>query len=295
MRRPDIPRGERWVDGKTKARRRWSAAAAGLLVPVLVLGGFWFGFIIRDPQHDPIFGLKRVRNALSFYALGGPPRVYGLTGELNGRDFRLNPSETFTVTYRDEFILHGVVSDDLLSRGVSVDVGGVGGERDQGRILRGVDLVDRAMAERGRTSGATDLPAEPIRIYYRGTPVATIPVQAVVTPQDWLRHARASESLKERIDYLETALRMNPSDGNVRKMLGGIYLRSGEVERAIGHYAEVVRQNPKDLPALRELLKAYAAGKNDAAVIRTGERLLALSPGEAAVYAHVAFAYGNLR
>jgi len=293
-RRPDIPPGDRRVDGKKPPRRRWGAVAAGLVVPVLVLGGLWLGFVIRDPRHDPLFGLTRVRNALSFYVLGGPPRVYGLTGERNGRDFRLNPSETFAVTYRDEFILHGVVSDDLLSRGVSVDIAGVGGERDEGRILRGVDLVDRAMAERGGPEGATRLPAEPIRIRYRETPIAAIPVQAVVTPQDWLRHARASDSLKERIDYLEAAIRMNPADTNVRKMLGGIYLRSGEIERAIRHYGEVIRRNPQDLTALRELLKAYEAGKDDAAVIRTGERLLALSPGEASIYAHMAFASGNL-
>ncbi|HRS29558.1 MAG TPA: hypothetical protein P5255_14980, partial [Phycisphaerae bacterium] len=91
------------------ARRRYGRVLlAAAMAAVLGVGGLWLGFIAGDPRHSPVFGLERIANALSFYLLGRPPHVYGLIGEKNGRVVRLAPSETFPVTFRDEFVFREV-------------------------------------------------------------------------------------------------------------------------------------------------------------------------------------------
>ena len=59
---------------------------------------------------------------------------------------RLTEDEMLEVTYRDEFVVRSVASDDLTGKYTTVVVEGLSkGDNDFGILLHGVDLVNKIM------------------------------------------------------------------------------------------------------------------------------------------------------
>src|SRR5690606_22942015 len=128
--------------------------------------------------------------------LNRPPHFYSLVLEKNGKDYRLTPYDTLDVSYRDEFIVKDVSTDVLFGGGIAVDVEGLGEQDDLGKLLKGIDLVDKAvLSSRKRTAEKTP-GGFFIKVVYQGDPIASIPIRIQITPQDWLRYARSSGNQK---------------------------------------------------------------------------------------------------
>ena len=70
----------------------------------------------------------RAKNEFSFYVLGQMPHFYYLRIEKNGKEIRLGEADVLEVTYRDEFAVKSVVSDDLNERHTFVNIEGTGNE-----------------------------------------------------------------------------------------------------------------------------------------------------------------------
>jgi len=90
------------------------------------------------------FMALRVKNTFSYYILDSEPHFYYLEMEKNGKEIRASENESLEVTYRDEFVIKSVVSDDLAGKYMSVKVEGLNkGNNDLGILLKGVELVDK--------------------------------------------------------------------------------------------------------------------------------------------------------
>jgi hypothetical protein len=87
--------------------------------------------------------LVRLKNTIAHLVLRQAPHFYYLDVEKNGKDERLTTRDALTVSYRDEFVIKGIVSDDLFGKSMTVDVEGLGDRNDYRRILKGVELVDQ--------------------------------------------------------------------------------------------------------------------------------------------------------
>ncbi len=121
--------------------RRIALVAAGILALGVLLAGALSLALSGGGAASP---LERASGALSFYVLGHPPQVYALEGEKNGSFFTIRPGESLEVTYRDEFILRGVVSDSLMGRGIEVRIDGFEGKAALGSLFKGVTFVGPA-------------------------------------------------------------------------------------------------------------------------------------------------------
>ena len=74
------------------------------------------------------------------------PHFYYLEMEKNGKDIRASSAEALEITYRDEFVVKSVVSDDLSGKYMTVKIEGLGkSENDMGVLYRGIDLVNKIM------------------------------------------------------------------------------------------------------------------------------------------------------
>ena len=117
-------------------------------------------------------GWNRIQNTFSFIVLDRKPHFYALVLEKNGKDYRLTSSDIFEVSYRDEFVIKEVSTDVLFGGAIAVDVAGLGDKNDFGKLLKGIDLVDKAVLT-GRGGVGENRPGDySLRITYRGDPIA---------------------------------------------------------------------------------------------------------------------------
>ncbi len=252
------------------------------------------GYLLPEKTRAVAAALIRTKNTIAFFVFSGTPHFYSLVVEKNGNEYILKAGDVFDVSYRDEFIVKKIETDVLAGGGLSVDIEGTGSRDDFGRLVKGVELVDKTVSG-GKGEGAGKGGGElNFRVFYKDSLLASIPIRVVVMPQDWLRYARESKNLKIQIDYLRRAAKMTPEDTNVRRMLGALYFKSGLTAEAIGQYKEVLRLKPDDASALSGLVQCFLkTGAYDEA-IRMGQRSLAVNPGDGQLLADIARAWGGL-
>ena len=182
-------------------------------------------------------GVSRVKNTFSYYILQARPHFYYLEMEKNGKDIRVGKDEVLEVTYRDEFVVKSVVSDDLMGKYTTINVEGLNkGNNDLGVLLRGIDLVNKIIKNGVVIDDSGIVSDYKILINYRNEMLAAVPLKVVITPQDWFRFAKDSSNVKEQIEYLKKAISMNKNDISVREILAGVYLRQGSLDDAISQY-----------------------------------------------------------
>lgn len=196
--------------------------------------------------------LSRVGNTLAYAVMGAKPHFYYLVGEKNGQEFRLLPGDAFEVTYRDEFVFKEISTDAFGSRRLSLDIEGMGKDNDFRVLLKGIELVDRTIKK-----GA----AAPFNVVvrYDKEVIASLPVKVEITAQDWLRYAKETQNVKNKIAYLEKAIAMNSQDTNVRHMLIALYQKAGMKAEAAAQSRELAALKGGEQKAAR-LNEPLAAG-----------------------------------
>ena len=125
-----------------------------VIIVVLAAGLLIAGFFYPQGLRGITNGLIRAKNTFSFIVLKQKPHFYALILEKNGKDYRLTAADSFEVSYRDEFVVKDIVTDVLFGGGVTVDAEGMGDKNDIGKLLKGIDLVDKTvLADRSGTGG----------------------------------------------------------------------------------------------------------------------------------------------
>ncbi|HPK54787.1 MAG TPA: tetratricopeptide repeat protein, partial [Smithellaceae bacterium] len=239
-----------------------------------------------------VFNAGRIKNTFSYYILQEKPHFYYLDMEKNGKNIRVNSNQSLEVTYRDEFAVKAVASDDLAGKYISVDVEGLGkGKNDIGVLLKGMDLVDKIMQEGVMSQGGGTVSTYKIIVNYKNEALAGVPMKVVITPQDWLRFAKDTANVHVKIEYLKKAVELNPADTGVRKILAGIYSRQGRPDDAISHYKSVLSLSPGDVTALRELAKEYIKKKEYDRAAEAAHKLVQISPQDAEAYAVLGYSF----
>lgn len=265
-----------------------------LILVILAAAGLSAGFLYPDKVQKISEGGIRIQNAVSFLVFDRKPHFYSLVLEKNGKDYRLTPRDIFEVSYRDEFVIKEVSTDVLFGGGIAVEVAGLGGKNDFGKLLKGIELVDKAVLT-GRGTVEESKPGDySLRITYKGESIGAVPIRIQITPQDWLRYARSSGNQKVQIEYLKRAIALNREDTNVRRMLASIYLHAGMTADAIAQYQEILALKPEDTGILSELAKCYLKNGQYEEAIRTTAQALKANPKDDAALADMALAWGNL-
>ena len=176
------------------------ACACVIIIFVIVF------FLYPKPFRSFVFQASRAKNTFAYYVLQDKPHFYYLEMEKNGKDIRAGENEALEVTYRDEFVIKSVVSDDLTGKYMSVKVEGLNkGNNDLGVLLKGVDLVDKIIKSGVMINDSGIVSDYKILINYRNERIAAVPLKVVITPQDWFRFAKDSSNVKDQIEYLKKA------------------------------------------------------------------------------------------
>ena len=112
-----------------------------------------------------------------------------------------------------------------------------GGEKAVGPAtpIKGIVLVDRAMAAEADPARKTPRPKYSLVVNYRGERIGEVPVTVTITPQDWVRSAKSTEG-GAQIASLKKAAEMNRKDLNVHRMLAMAYAQRGQHDQAISEY-----------------------------------------------------------
>ena len=119
-----------------------SAAIAGVVLLLLSALIYFQPRLLRSS----LFACHRVKNAFTYYVLKSAPQFYYLQMEKNGKDVRMGAGETLEITYRDEFVIKNLVSDDLAGKHTTATLEGTDSNKNQvGVLFRGLDLVNRIM------------------------------------------------------------------------------------------------------------------------------------------------------
>jgi tetratricopeptide (TPR) repeat protein len=254
----------------------------GLIFVILIFVLLFFLY----PQFSRSLAFKalRIKNAFSHYILQHKPQFYYLEMEKNGKDIRVDRGEALEVTYRDEFVVKSVASDDLTGKHITVKVEGLSKENnDLGVLLKGIDLVNKIKSG-NEVDNSSVLSAYKIIINYRGEMIAAVPLKIVITPQDWFRFAKDSSSVKEQIEYLKKAIVLNKNDISVRKILAGIYLRQGRLDNAISLYKDVLDIKPDDSATREELAKCYIKKNDFDNAVKISKEMIKINPKESQAY-----------
>ena len=192
-----------------------------------------------------------VMDILATAVLRRTPSLYALIIEKNGKDFQLTPGDAFEVSYRDEFVIKKAVTDALIESRVTASIVGMENPVGSGSLVKGIFLVDKVMAAESDPSHHKSHPAFSIVVKYYEKKISEIPIQVLITPQDWLRvakNANAESSLQ--VESLKKAVELSPKDLSVRHMLADAYEKKGMTDQAVAQYRQILRQKPGDMKAL---------------------------------------------
>ena len=231
------------------------------------------------------FHVSRIKNTFSHYVLKEKPHFYYLEMEKNGKDIRVSKDLPLEITYRDEFVVKSVVSDDLTGKYTTVNFEGFSeGNNDLGVLFKGIDFVNKII-KKGVVIDNTGIVSDyKILINYQQEKTASVGLKIVITQQDWFRFAKDSSNISEQIEYLKKAIMLNKNDISVRKILAGIYSRQGRVDEAIGQYKDVLTIKPDDVTAMIELAKCHIKKKEYDEAIKISNEIIRIKPNETEAY-----------
>jgi len=223
----DLRRPKRTTDWKRY--KRPAAVALAMAAGIALLGLLAWGFtaLFSKNFQGAASGWQRAKNFIGFTVLGKPPQFYHLDIEKNGRVYRVTPREHFEITYKDEFIIVGVASDDLRGKGITVDVDGTGRRNDFQVLMKGIEFVDRVLKQGRPAREETSVGDYRIHVRYLDREIGFVPLKVTVLPQDWLRYAQGAQSEKQQLESLKKAIAVNPGDVGIRKVLAGLYYHQG--------------------------------------------------------------------
>jgi tetratricopeptide (TPR) repeat protein len=270
---------------KTPVAFKW-IGIAGLTVMLCFAVLYYF-----NPKifHDISFSATRVKNTFEHYVLKEKPLFYYLEMEKNGQDVRIAPEEAFEITYRDEFVVKSVASDDLKGKFITVTFDGfTANDNDFRVLLKGLDFVNKIITQGQAIDHSGVVSGYNINVRFRGETIALIPLKILVTPQDWFRFAKESSNVKQQIEYLKNAISLNERDVSVRKILAGVYLRQNMIDDAIYQYNEVLKIAPDDTVAMLELAKGHIKKKDYDEAIKVSKSVIRINPQEAEAYVAIA-------
>lgn len=249
-------------------------------------------FIYPQTIETITFNTSRMKNIASYYLFESKPHFYYLEMEKNGKDIFVHVNESLEVTYRDEFVVKSVASDDIEGKHITVNIEGLGkGANDLGVLMRGVDLVNKIMQKGVMSQGGGTVSDYSIRVNYENEVLAKIPMRVVITPQDWLRFAKDTTNVKIQIEYLKKAIALNSEDAGVRKILAGIYTKLGRLDDAIVQYQAILAVHPEDEPVLRELARCHIRKKEYDRAIEISKKLIKINPQDAEAYTSMGFSF----
>ena len=215
-----------------------------IFVAVSFVGGIVLNQFLAE-SHEGAVALRvyKIKNVFLSTIMNRTPDFYYIDVEKNGKDFRLKKENRFEVSYRDEFVVKKVSTDILFEKGITVDIEGMGTANDMGVLLKGIVLVDKVVS----LDGGDKKKSFNIFVKHEDKIIGTIPIDVKISPQDWLRYAKGSESKQSQIEYLKRAVEMKKDDIEVRKMLAKIYIESGKIDSGVSEYEKVLTKEPNDL------------------------------------------------
>ncbi|HPL65787.1 MAG TPA: tetratricopeptide repeat protein [Smithellaceae bacterium] len=282
-------------DDRKKKRGPDKLMIAGV-VTVTVAIVLLASFLYARPQvfQSGVFFARRAIHAFSHYVFNAKPDFYFLRIEKNGTDIQVGADETLEISYRDEFVIKSVDSDDLAGKYTSVMIEGMGKEGNQiGELFRGIDLVNRIMKSDAGVKDVQAVNLYRINVYYQKEMIAAVPLRIVIKPQDWLRFARENKDVGAQIEFLKKAVSQNKEDAGVRRILAGIYLKHNRPDEAASLYEEVLRIKPDDTAAMKELARCYLKGNQYDPAIRVLSGLVAKQPRDAESFAMMGLAFSQ--
>lgn len=291
-----IPYGQRMKKNIPRALRAGLYFLGALMAIGLLALAAYLYLVLFAPARvkDVEYFAIRAKNAFSHLIMKEKPGFYYLILEKSGQDFKLTKDDKFDVYYRDEFVIKEIVSDAIAGKGVTVDVEGLGTGNDYQTPLRGIELVDKTIEGLVTEKGKRELTPFRILVKYEGEAIAEIPVAVELTPQDWLRHARATKDEGEQINYLKKALAMNKADTAVRKTLAGLYEKRGMRAEAVVQYRELIQLQPGEAGHWQELLRIHQESKDYEEVVKSSQHIIKINPGDNNARLNMALAYESL-
>ncbi len=277
---------------KKFSNRGWIGIPAVIIACVALAGLVITGLYFLRP--DLLSSLakrsERITGLFSYYVAGRPPVLYAVMVQKNGADLRVSPGGDFEITYQDEFVISSAVSDDLPGRHITAVIEGWGtGENVLGKILKGIDMIDDVMrsdlSSRNHPTGRVF----EIAVKHRDDEIGRVSIRLKMTPQDWIRRARASDDINLQIEALQKAVALNTNDPGIRKTLAGLYLRQKRLREARQQYLDVVKMIPTDAFALKQLGVIAVQNEQDAEAETYLKRALSASGTDEEVLALLGF------
>ena len=265
-----------------------------MLVAAVVLLAALYAYFRPADLSAGLSAARRVEGAFSYYVLKGKPQFYHLLIEKNGKDMRFDEGVPLEITYRDEFIIKTVVSDDLKGKYTGATVEGIGDQGNHmGIVLKGMDFVSGimqgdAMDMEGKASGAYK-----ISVYYKQERIGLIPLRVIITPQDWLRFAEKFKSPEESIRSLKKVAAQNTEDTGVRRVLAGLYLKQNRAAEAAAVYEDILRLTPGDSGVIKDLARSYIHSGRMQQAVEILSGLLENGKHDADAFALLGQAYGR--
>ena len=130
---------DRLIDNRDEKKKTRIPIGRILIFTVILIAVFAFLYYFY-PQTIRAFSYNamKVKNTFSYYVLKEKPHFYYLEMEKNGKNIRVAVDEMLELTYRDEFVVKAVASDDLTGKYTTVNVEGLSkGNNDIGVLLQG--------------------------------------------------------------------------------------------------------------------------------------------------------------
>ncbi|MEA3471206.1 MAG: hypothetical protein U9R24_05790, partial [Thermodesulfobacteriota bacterium] len=118
-------RRERKKDVKGPSGKIWTIVA---IAGIAFIVGVTFDTFVMDSLVFSSKYISRIKNTFLVTFFDREPIFYYVDIEKNGEEYRLDGQSTFTVSYRDEFVIKDVSTESIFERGITVDFEGVGEE-----------------------------------------------------------------------------------------------------------------------------------------------------------------------
>ncbi|MCB2226635.1 MAG: tetratricopeptide repeat protein [Desulfarculaceae bacterium] len=228
-------------------------------------------------------GLSLAQDGPAKPAADNGPRLEWVEVSIGGLPLKVRAGGVATLHPDAPFRVLGAKSDSWLDLGLSYRLASFP-ELDLNHYHTAAKLLGPRIYE---------TPALKLEVLKSGEPIGAVTLLVRLLPIDWLRRAKAAESLDDKITYTERALELTPDDPLLIERLADLYSEAARYPQAAellaGHAKS--EKDPRWLERLALLYERMGQNEQAAAAL---SKLAAVRPGDTALLERLASLYEDL-
>lgn len=225
-----------------------------------------------------------IREAVISFIFRKPPRFIWLEADVEGVPNVIKAGQSLRIRGGETLIIRRIKANTFFESYLGADVEGFGKPNDVNEPIDTSEIRDRLMG--------TGVHSVPITVFYLDHVIAKVPLEIVITRQDFEDRLASARSDRERISILRSAHAAFPRDPSYLKRLSELLEAAQDYRSLIDIYKSSLEADPSNADLMSALSQYYLkAGRLDEA-LDVCRKMVEAGRADVATYRRMAYIAG---